>query len=342
MIKYFFNLILCGLTIFILTGCEQSKERLYVYTWSDYIDPELITQFEKENNCYVVIDTYDSNESMYAKIKAGACGYDIIFPTSYMAKVMYEQKLIEKLDLTQIPNVKYIDTKYLTNLAFDKTMEYSIPYMLGYTCIAYNKQKLGNIEASWNVFNRKDLKGRMTLLDDYRETIGAGLMYLGYGINSLNDEELTKAEEQIRSWKKNLAKFDNEVYKIGIVSGEFLIVQGYSGDLLQVIAEAKHIDTIIPKEGVSISCDDMVIPVSASGKKLAYKFINFMSDPRNAAANMDYNQFFAPVYGAKEHSKNVNLDKIFPEELYSKGKLIKDLGKNNKKYQDTWDSIKRD
>ena len=138
-------LILCLIVLStIICGCSDKRPELNVYTWSDYIDESLVREFENRYDCRVVIDTFDSNEAMYAKLKAGAGGYDIVFPTSYMALLMYEQKLIEKLDLTKIPNASGIDKLYLQNLAFDKTMEYSIPYMLGYTCIAYNKEKVLN------------------------------------------------------------------------------------------------------------------------------------------------------------------------------------------------------
>lgn len=326
----------------LIVGCGPSKPVLNIYTWSDYTDESLVKEFEKQYNCKVNIDTFDSNEAMYSKIKAGAKGYDIIVPTSYMAKLMYAQKLIEKLDLAKIPNAQYIDKLYLKKLAFDKQMEYSVPYMLGYTCIAYNKEKLGKIDASWSVFSRADLKGRMTMLDDFRETIGAGLFFTGSKINSTNPAELEKAKKQILEWKKNLAKFDNEVYKIGITSGEFLVVQGYSGDILQVISEAKNIDYMIPREGVSISCDDLVIPVSAPNKDLAYKFINFIIEPKNAAKNMEFTQYFAPVPEAKRFAKDIDFDKIFPIVLYSTGQIIQDLGDDNKKFQNIWNEIKMD
>lgn len=326
----------------LIAGCGPSKPELHIYTWSDYIDEELVAQFEAQHNCRVIIDTFDSNEFMYSKVKAGAKGYDIIIPTSYMAKLMYEQKLVQKLDLAKIPNSKFIEQRYLKNLAFDKTMEYSIPYMLGYTCIAYNKQKLGKIDNSWNVFSRTDLKGRMTLLDDMRETIGAGLFYTGSKLNTIDSVALDKAKKQIIEWKKNLAKFDNEVYKIGITSGEFFVVQGYSGDLLQVISEAKHLDIMIPREGVSISCDDMVVPVSAPEKELAYKFINFIIEPKNAAKNMAFTCFFAPIPEAKKFANDIDFNKVFPEVLYTTGQLIQDMGDNNKKFQDVWNEIKMD
>ena len=324
----------------IICGCSDKRPELNVYTWSDYIDDTLVKEFEDRYNCKVVIDTFDSNEAMYAKIKAGASGYDIIIPTSYMALVMYEQKLINKLELSKIPNSKYIDKQYLQKLAFDKTMEYSIPYMLGYTCIAYNKERVVKPVKSWSIFSRKDLNGRTTLLNDMRETIGAALLYKGYKINTTNQKELEVALKQVNIWKKYIAKFDNEVYKIGLTSGEFWIVQGYSGDILQAMQERSNIEIIIPKEGVSISCDDMVIPASSDNKELAYKFINFIIEPKNAAKNMEYTQFFAPVPDAKQYVKDLDITKIFPVELYERGQLIKDLGIDNKKYQEVWNKIK--
>ena len=208
-----------------ISGCGPSKPVLNVYMWSDYIDMDLVKEFEKENNCRVVIDIFDSNEFMYSKLKAGGTGYDVILPTSYMAKVMFDQNMLSKLDLSKIPNSKYINKKVLSDLAIDKKMEYSIPYMLGYTCVAYNKEKVGDLPASWDVFSNEKFAGKMTMLNDHREAIGAALFYLGKSMNSVNEQDLAKAKEILLKWKKNLAKFDNELYKVGIQSGEFLIVQ---------------------------------------------------------------------------------------------------------------------
>ena len=123
----------------LISGCGPAKPALNVYMWSDYIDMDLVREFEKQNDCKVVIDIFDSNEFMYSKLKAGGTGYDVILPTTYMAKVMFDQNMLEKLDHSKLPNLKYINPKYLADLALDKKMEYSVPYMLGFTCVAYNK-----------------------------------------------------------------------------------------------------------------------------------------------------------------------------------------------------------
>ena len=327
----------------LMWGCGPAKPVLNVYMWSDYIDPELVRAFEKENNCKVVMDIFDSNESMYAKIKAGGTGYDLILPTTYMAKIMSEQNMVENLDHAKLPNLKYISKTYLNDLALDKTMKYSVPYMIGYTCVAYNKEKLGKIENSWNVFSNESLKGRMTLLNDHRETIGAALFFLGKSMNTTDSTALEKAKEQVIKWKKNLAKFDNEVYKVGIQSGEFLIVQGYSGDLFQVLAETPSLAYMCPKEGISMSCDDWVIPVGAKNKELAYAFINFVCAPKNAAKNMEFTCYSSPIPEARQYvsDENKNHPGMFiPEDLYKRGELIKDLGADNAKYIKIWDEIK--
>ncbi|MEZ0273778.1 MAG: spermidine/putrescine ABC transporter substrate-binding protein, partial [Roseimicrobium sp.] len=246
---------------FTLCGAASTfaAETLHVYNWADYVSPELVTRFEKENNCKVVIDTFDSNETMFAKLKAGGTGYDLIFPTSYMVKVMDSEGMLLKLDHTQLPNLKIVDPEVLKKV-YDTKMEHSVTYTVGYALFAYHKDKLKDVEPSWAVFARKDLKKRATLFDDMRETIGAALKQLGYSLNTRDEKQLAEARDLVIQWKKNIAKFDNEGYKAGLDSGEFLLVQGYSGDLWQVAQENDKVAIAIPKEGVSIGCDQMVIP----------------------------------------------------------------------------------
>lgn len=327
----------------LISGCGPAKPALNVYMWSDYIDMDLVREFEKQNDCKVVIDIFDSNEFMYSKLKAGGTGYDVILPTTYMAKVMFDQNMLEKLDHSKLPNLKYINPKYLADLALDKKMEYSVPYMLGFTCVAYNKEKCGTLPETWDVFSNEKFAGKMTLLNDHRETIGAALFFLGKSMNDTNDADLAKAKEVLLKWKKNLAKFDNELYKVGIQSGEFLVVQGYSGDLFQVLAEAPNLTYMCPKEGISMSCDDWVIPATAKNKELAYKFINFICDPKNAAKNMEFTCYSAPIPEARKYvsEENKNHPGMFlPDDLYKRGELIRDLGEDNAKFNALWDAVK--
>ncbi|MCX7847554.1 MAG: spermidine/putrescine ABC transporter substrate-binding protein [bacterium] len=325
-----------------LAGCGQQTPTLHIFNWADYIKPALVERFEREHGCRVVIDTFESNESMYNKLKAGATGYDLIFPSSYMVELMAAQGMLRQLDHSLLPNLVHIDQAMMV-YATDPLCTYSVPYMMSNAGIAYRADKLGTIEATWAVFDRADLKGRMTLLNDYRETIGAALKFLGYSLNTTNDAELAQARDVVIRWKKNIAKLESEQYKNGIASGEFLLVHGYNGDLMQVISENTNVVYVTPKEGVSISCDHMVIPATAREVKLAHAFINFMLDPQVAAENTAFVHFLCPNKTAYQYLSDElrNDPAIFlPQDILAKSEVIKYLGPADAKYRVMWDAIK--
>jgi len=325
-----------------LTYCGKTSPVLHIYTWADYFKPALVARFEKENGCRVFIDTYDSNETMYAKIKAGASGYDLLTPTSYMVSLMNSQGMVQKLDHTLLPNLVHIDPEYL-KLAIDKTMDHSVPYMIVNTVIAYLGSRVKNFDPSWAMFDRSDLKGRMTMLNDMRETIGAGLKFLGYSINSTNQAELLEAKEVVVRWKKNIAKYENEQYKTGVASGEFLLVQGYSGDILQVQQENPDVRFAVPREGTSISVDDLAIPQSAKQVRLAHAFINFLHNPEVAAENITFLKYLSPnkeAYSLLGESLRKNPGVFMDPELRARSEIIADLGASLALYIKIWDEIK--
>ncbi len=344
-IKTFIQVCIAFFTLLLITACDVGKPTLRIYTWSDYMDMDLVKEFEKEFNCKVIIDYFDSNELMLTKIKSGGTGYDIITPSSYMVEIMRDQNLLNKLELSKIPNAKFVDKKYLDTLALDKNMEFSVPYMIGYSCIAYNKSRIPNIPDSWGLFDTDKFGNRNTLLNDIRETVGAALKYKGYSINTKERKELQEAKDVLLTWRKNIVRFENEAYKSGIESGEFYIVMGYKGDLIQVINENKStLGLMIPKEGVSISCDDWVIPVGAKNSELAYLFINFMCKPESAATNMILTSYTSPILeGFKflpEDVRNSPIYSLPPEEILKKSEVIRDVGDYIKFYNEVWDAVK--
>jgi spermidine/putrescine transport system substrate-binding protein len=279
---------------------------------------------------------------MYAKLKAGATGYDLIFPSSYIIPLMVSQDMLQPLDHAKIPNIKNVTPEVLDKIA-DKEMLHSAPYTFGYAVIAYRKDKVKNLEPTWKTFARTDFKKRVTLLDDMRETIGAALKSLGYSLNTKDEKQLEEARDVVIGWKKNIAKFDNEGYKGGIASGEFYVVHGYSGDLWQVMQDNKKVAVVIPKEGVSASCDEMVIPKSAPNAALAYAMINTILDGKASAANMEAIGYVCPnTEGLKLVSKDFlkNPAITIPEDIKAKAEVIQDMGDDLKKYTKVWDEIK--
>ena len=271
---------------------------LHIYTWSDYIAPEVIQGFEKALGVKVVVDTFDSNEAMYAKLKAGGTGYDIMTPSSYQIAQMAKEGMIDRIDHARCPNVKKNFDSSFAGQIIDPTFAYNVPYTVTYTGFMYAKDKLpaGADVASWQILENPAFRSRITLLDDIREVIGAGLMSLGYSINSTNPAEIDKAVAQVLKWKTNSRKFDAESYKTEVASGATWIGHGYSTDATQIIvgdedegmAPRDDIGFALPKEGFTIAFDEMVIAKDARRKDLAYAFINYIYEGDVAKVNMEY------------------------------------------------------
>lgn len=334
---------LVTLAIVASLGCAKRETPvLHVYTWADYIKPEVVQRFERENRCRVVIDTYDSNEAMYAKLKAGATGYDLLTPSSYQVQVLEKQGMLQPLDHSRLPNLVNVDREYLA-IAIDSGMVHSVPYMLTNTGVGYLRSKVGELEPTWAVFDRSDLKGRMTMLNDMRETIGAALKSLGYSLNSTDSLQLEQAKDVVLRWKRNLAKFENEQYKGGLASGEFVVVHGYNGDLMQARAENPDIAFLAPREGLSLSCDDLVIPKDAKQVELAHRFIDFLHDPEVAAENSVAIQYLCPNSASYDRLPadfmNDPALRLAPE-VRARSEVIRDLGADLVKYTRIWDVIK--
>jgi spermidine/putrescine transport system substrate-binding protein len=246
------------------------------------------------------------------------------------------------LDRKLLPNLKHIDPDYL-KIAIDPEMQYSVPYMLANTGMACLKSRVPDFQPTWKMLDRRDLKGRMTMLNDMRETIGAGLKSLGYSLNTTNDAELEAARDVVIHWKKNLAKFESEQYKTGLASGEFLLVHGYSGDILQAQRENSDIRFDVPVEGTSVACDDFVITKEAKQVKLAHQFINFMQEPDVAADNTNFVAYLCPnvtSYAKISEKIRQNPGIFLKPEVRARSEVIQDLGANNVKYTRIWDQIK--
>ena len=327
---------------------------LHIYTWCDYIAPDVIMSFEQALGVKVVIDTFDSNEAMYAKLKAGGTGYDLITPTSYQIATMAKEKMILPLDHSKLPNVKKNFDKNFESQILDPSFAYNVPYAVTYGGFVYAKDKIpeGADVASWRIIENPVFKGRISLLDDIRETIGGALMCLGYSINSTNEKEINEAVALIAKWRGNFRKFDAESYKTEVPNGSTWIGHGYSTDGTQVIvgdeesgAPARDdIGFALPKEGYSIAFDEFVIASGANRKDLAYAFINYIYDPEVAKVNMEFICGPTPVAPGiallePEYRDLIVLD----AETLKKGQVIKSFDDRPdvmEIYNRAWDKVK--
>lgn len=326
---------------------------LHIYTWSDYIAPELIAGFEKALGVKVIVDTFDSNEAMYAKLKAGGTGYDIMTPSSYQIALMAKEGMIDRIDHAKCPNVKKNFDPSFASQIVDPAFGFSVPYTVTYTGFMYVKDRIpeGADIASWKILENPAVKGRVTLLDDIREVIGAGLMSLGYSINSTDPAEIDAAVAQVLKWRPNSRKFDAESYKTEVAAGSTWIGHGYSTDATQVIVGDEEegmeprgdIGFALPKEGFTIAFDEMVVAKDARRKDLAYAFINYVYDGEVAKVNMEYLCGPNPVKPGidlldDEYRQTIILD---PDDL-SRGQVLKGFDDPAviELYNKAWDRIK--
>ncbi len=198
------------------TGTARAAEAtptVHIYTWSDYFDSEVLRDFEKQAGCRIEVDYFDSNEAMYAKLKAGGGGYDIITPSSYMSAIMRRQDMLLPLDHGKLPNLKHIDRNF-TRHTEDAEMAYGVPYTRTVTGVGYNARRVKEEDlGSWDIFSRAAYAQRMTMLNDMRESIGAALKYLGHSINTADEGELAAAGDvisgasllmQLKRWPSSL------------------------------------------------------------------------------------------------------------------------------------------
>ena len=328
-------------------GCTENKQKLFVYTWSDYFDPELITKFESDNNCEVVIDTFDSNETALAKLLAGANSYDIITPTSYIIPTMVDNKIIKQLDHTKLQNIqKNFDKKY-SNLLIDKEFKYSVPYAFSITGLMYQKnvvpENFDMSKVSYLCITNSFWQNRVCILNDIREIIGISLLENGYSVNSIDQNEIIKATKTAIILKKSSKKMDNEMYKNGIASGEIFIGMAYNSDAIQVMSETDTIGFTIP-EKTTCSFDEFSISINSKNEDLAYKFIDYFYEQEIAAKNVEYIYTTMPI---KEIDNLISKDLpnrslVLPSsEILSRCFLINAIDSNaNALYNKVWDEIK--
>lgn len=308
------------------------ENTLTIYNWGDYIDPDLITQFEEETGIKVIYETFDSNEAMLTKIQQGGSAYDIAVPSEYMIEKMLEEDLLLPLDHEKIPNLVHIDERFL-DLPFDPKNRYSVPYFWGTVGIAYNPELLPDLEITgWNDLWDERLKNEILLVDGAREVIGMGLNSLGYSLNDTNPEHLLEAKAKLDELTPNVKAIVGDEIKMLLANNEAAIGLVWSGDAADIMSENESIEYVVPEEGSNLWFDNMVIPKTARNIEAAHLFINFMLKPEVAAQNAEYVYYSTPNKSALELlPEEMTGDERFypPPELTEKLEVYENLGKRN-------------
>lgn len=338
---------ICAVAFKLMFSKGSSKRTLQMYIWCDYISPEVVHKFEEQYDCKIQQDIFDSNEMMFAKLQQGGDGYDIVCPSHYYIKKMAASNMIQPLDWSKMPMLENLDAATLKKFE-PEVLKYAVPYFMSYTGIGYSTSEVKDFIPTWDMFLREDLCNRMTLLDDYAEVLGAAARKLGYDFNDLlNDEsKMQEAVDVAVSWRQNIIKFDNEQYKNGLATGEFLLSMGYFSDLSQIVAESdSSLALALPVEGCMMSCDMLVIPTTAKNADLAYEFINFVNQPENAAQNITDVYAYCPNLGAldylDEEVKNDTSIFVSGPGLDNALLIPEFTEEENKKLLKAWDKVRR-
>ncbi len=284
-----------------------AREEITVYNWGQYISDgtddslDVIAAFEEETGIHVNYITFDSNESMYTKLKTGGASYDIIIPSDYMIAKLIEEDMLEPLDFSNIPNYVGIDEAF-RDQAYDPENTYSVPYTWGTVGLIYNRQYVSDEDAqSWSCLWNSKYAGKILMFDNPRDAFAIAESILGYSLNTTNAAELRQCADLLAQQKPVLQAYVMDQIFDKMQRGEAWIAPYYAGDYLTMVEENPDLGFSHPQEGFNIFIDAMCIPKGCQNKAGAEAFINFLCRPDISAANLDYIGYSTPISAAKEY-----------------------------------------
>ncbi|MER3554871.1 MAG: polyamine ABC transporter substrate-binding protein [Meiothermus sp.] len=335
-----------ALAVFAALALAQQKE-LRLYTWTEYIEPAIVSDFEKATGIKVRISYYESNEELLAKLQAGGDSqYDVIVPSDFIIPSMINLKLLMPLDKSKIPNIKNLDPKF-ANPPFDKGNQYTVGYLWGTVGLMYSTQAFKTPPTSWSVlFDPAQQKGRFTLMDSQREMLGIGLRYVGQSINSTDTAALKRVIDTMTAAKasKNSLGFQGGVSATkALLAGQAVAAVVYNQDALRTVGGNPKYGFTIPKEGSTLFLDNMAIPAKAPNPEAAHKFIDFLLDAKIGARLANYQNSATPNAAAKPLMKPDLLKNpaVWPSEAQMKVlEFILTQGEKDKLYDEAWTRIK--
>lgn len=339
------------MTAALLSGCGSADKypngKVYVYNWGEYIDPETLDMFEKETGIQVIYDEFDTNETMYPKVEAGASNYDVVCPSDYMIQKMIDNDLLQELNWDNIPNAKAnIGAQYYEQSeAFDPGNRYAVPYCWGTVGILYNKTMVDEPVTSWSILWDEKYADSILMQDSVRDLFMVGLKSLGYSMNSTDEKELNEAKDLLIQQKPLVQAYVIDQVRDKMIGNEAALGVIYSGEAIFTQRENPDLEYVIPKEGTNVWIDGWVIPKNAENVENAEKFIDFMCRGDIALLNFDYITYSTPNTAAQALIKDDDIrnSKIaFPDlSQYDGLETYSYLGDDaDTLYNDLWKEIK--
>jgi spermidine/putrescine transport system substrate-binding protein len=324
---------------------DAASRRLNLFIWSEYIDPEVVSEFEKKFDCKVTIDLYEDDAAMMSKLQAGGDAlYDVVVPPDHKVPALIKLGLLAPLRPEKLPNLQNLDERF-KNPPFDPGNRYTVSYQWG-TMGIYLRTGPGKApEPTWGLlFDARLQPGAFVLIDNARDMVGAALKHLGHSLNSTAPEELKAARDLVVEAKKRCAGFDGSVGAKNKVLGKVAkagIV--YSGEAARGMSDDKETTYLIPREGSQIWQDNLAILSKAPNREAAELFVNYILDAEIGARISNFTRFATPNRAARAHIRPEDLANpaIYPpEETMKRLEMLKDLGAKTRFYDEIWTQIK--
>ena len=345
-------LILVGLLTFGVAGCggnDKDKQVVYIYSWGDYINPEVLKLFEQETGIHAILDEFDTNESMYPRVAEGAVHYDVICPSDYMIQKMINNDLIQPLDFTKLENAKkYIGEEFFKQAeTFDPGDKYAVPYCWGTVGIIYDKTKVTDPVDSWNILWNEKYAGQILMQDSARDSMMIPLKLMGKSLNETDKDVLAEAQAMLKKQKPLVQAYVIDEVKEKLINSEAALGVIFSGEAMNILNANPNMAFVIPKEGTNFWIDGWVITKDAQNVDNAHKFIDFMCRPDVAAINFEYLGYSTPNTGVRELVEDETIKNspiAFPSpDVYKGQETYKYLGNQmDEYYNNLWMQVKVD
>ena len=326
----------------------KGSGKVVVYNWGEYIDPDVLDQFEEETGIEVVYEEFETNEIMYPKVAAGAASYDLICPSDYMIAKMIANDMLQPINFDHIPNYKNIDETYIEqSKGFDPENKYSIPYCWGTVGILYNTSMIeeGDTVDSWEILWDEKYKDNILMQDSVRDAFMVAEKLLGYDINTVDEEELKACADKLIEQKPLVQAYVIDQVRDKMIGGEAALGVIYSGEAIYTARENEDLKYVIPKEGSNVWIDSWVIPKDAQNVENAEKFLDFLCRGDIAMKNFDYITYSTPNKEARELIEDEDIKNstvAFPTaEMLENSQVYTYIGEDGDAlYAKYWDKVK--
>lgn len=322
---------------------------LNVFNWGEYISDgkygslDINKVFTELTGIEINYLFFDSNETMYSKLKSGGISYDIVIPSDYMIQRLIKEDMLQKLDFSQLNNYKNISEEY-KNLYFDPNNEYSVPYSVGMVGLIYNETMVSEAPDSWGVMWDEAYKNNVLTFNNPRDAFAISQFYLGQDLNSTNKADWDRAAEKLKEQKPIIQSYVMDEIYDKMEGEEAAIAPYYAGDYLSMADNNENLKFVYPKEGTNIFVDSICVPKNAQNFDAAMLYINFLLEAQIALQNAEYIYYATPnaaVLELDEYSLKDN-EYLYPaDDKKPKTQYFHDLDPEIRSYYEKlWEQVK--